>query len=94
MVDMKKGKKKPVLRAVDFFCGAGGMTYGLRQAGIKVLAGVDNDPECEETYKINNPGSKYIHTDIYDLTEENLEKSIEIEQNDDFLIFVGCSPCQ
>ena len=29
--------------AVDFFCGGGGMTYGLRQAGINVVAGVDFD---------------------------------------------------
>lgn len=28
-------------KAVDFFCGGGGMTYGLRQAGINVIAGVD-----------------------------------------------------
>ena len=27
-----------VLKAVDFFCGAGGMSLGLRNAGIEVLA--------------------------------------------------------
>ena len=27
-------------RAIDFFCGGGGMTCGLRQAGIDVIAGV------------------------------------------------------
>ena len=31
----------------DFFCGGGGMTYGLRQAGIDVVAGVDFDPDAE-----------------------------------------------
>ena len=25
-------------KAIDFFCGGGGMTYGLRQAGINVIA--------------------------------------------------------
>ena len=30
-----------MLRAIDFFCGGGGMTYGLRLAGINVIAGVD-----------------------------------------------------
>ncbi len=39
--------------AVDFFCGAGGMTHGLLQAGIHVLAGVDNEPVCEKTYRQN-----------------------------------------
>jgi DNA (cytosine-5)-methyltransferase 1 len=40
--------------AVDFFCGAGGMTQGLIQAGIHVLAGVDNEPMCEKTFKQNS----------------------------------------
>lgn len=30
-------------KAIDFFCGGGGMTCGLRQAGIDVIAGVDFD---------------------------------------------------
>lgn len=42
--------------AVDFFCGAGGMTSGLIQAGIKVIAGVDREARCEPTYRQNiNP---------------------------------------
>ncbi len=39
--------------AIDFFCGAGGMTNGLIKAGIHVLAGVDNEPLCERTYRQN-----------------------------------------
>jgi len=31
------------LKAIDFFCGAGGITCGLQQAGIKVLGGIDID---------------------------------------------------
>jgi len=41
-------------KAIDFFCGGGGMTCGLRQAGIRVLAGVDIDKEAKETYEANN----------------------------------------
>lgn len=39
--------------AIDFFCGAGGMTNGLIRAGIHVLAGVDNELLCEKTYRQN-----------------------------------------
>jgi DNA (cytosine-5)-methyltransferase 1 len=39
--------------AVDFFCGAGGMTLGLIKAGVHVIAGVDNEPLCESTYTQN-----------------------------------------
>ena len=55
-------ESKPViksnLKAVDFFCGAGGMSYGLSRSGIKVLGGIDNDPECKETYEYNNKPAK------------------------------------
>lgn len=89
-----KNKKKNELKAVDFFCGAGGMTYGMSLAGIKVLAGIDNDPDCKETYTINNPGTEYIQKDIHELTEEELAKITKIQKNDDSLIFIACSPCQ
>ena len=46
---------KKIFKAIDFFCGGGGMTYGLRQAGIDVIAGVDIDKEAKETYEYNNP---------------------------------------
>lgn len=39
--------------AIDFFCGAGGMTNGLISAGVAVLAGVDNEQMCRETYSQN-----------------------------------------
>ena len=30
-------------KAIDFFCGGGGMTCGLRHAGVDVIADVDFD---------------------------------------------------
>lgn len=82
------------LKAIDFFCGAGGMTYGFRLAGIKVLAGIDNDVECKETYELNNPDSDFIHADINHLSESDFQKRTGIQRNDDSLVFIGCSPCQ
>lgn len=70
------------------------MTHGLRQAGINVLAGVDNDPKCKETYEYNNPGSKFINVDITKYQAEELQNELQIPQNDDEMIFIGCSPCQ
>lgn len=31
-----------MIEAVDLFCGSGGLTCGLRQYGMNVLAGVDS----------------------------------------------------
>jgi DNA (cytosine-5)-methyltransferase 1 len=82
------------LKAVDFFCGAGGMSLGLITAGINVLAGVDNSPDCQLTYEKNIPGAKYIRHDICTLSAVELEKRLTLKVNDPSLVFAGCSPCQ
>ncbi|WP_353120961.1 DNA cytosine methyltransferase [Dysgonomonas capnocytophagoides] len=82
------------LKAVDFFCSGGGMSFGMQQAGVKVLAGIDIDQTCEETYIANIKGAKFIHADAFDYAEEQLEKSLNLKKNDDDLILIGCSPCQ
>ena len=82
------------LKAIDFFCGGGGMTCGLRQAGVDVIAGVDFAEECQETYEFNNPGSRFICADIKSLDVHVLENEFGVCKDDDTLIFVGCSPCQ
>ena len=81
-------------KAIDFFCGGGGMTCGLRQAGINVVAGVDFDKNAQATYEYNNPGSKFVHTDIRRLRSNYFERHFGIQRNDEHLILVGCSPCQ
>jgi len=86
--------KKKQLKAIDFFCSIGGMTYGFRKAGIDVIAGIDVDLSCKETYEFNNPTSKFIEADIKDYSIEELKKETSIKRNDDNLIFIGCSPCQ
>ena len=83
-----------VLRAIDFFCGGGGMTNGLIQAGIEVIAGVDLDPEAKETYEYNNRGATFVNADITKLPLDYFAKEFDVAQNDDDMVFVGCSPCQ
>lgn len=82
------------LKAIDFFCGGGGMTCGLRQSGIDVIAGVDFDKDCKETYEHNNPGSKFVLADVTKLRSNHFAKKFGVQKNDDNLIFIGCSPCQ
>jgi DNA (cytosine-5)-methyltransferase 1 len=94
MSTIERTTRDSTLRAVDFCSGGGGMTFGLRKSGINVLAGIDFDKDCKETYQINNPGSVFIHKDINELKCEELETLLSIEKNDDNMIFVGCTPCQ
>lgn len=86
--------KRTELKAIDFFCSGGGMSFGMQQAGIDILAGIDFDPNCKATYEANIKGAKYILADVSNLKEEDLAKEINIKKNDDNLILVGCSPCQ
>lgn len=82
------------LKAIDFFCGGGGMSYGMQEAGIKVLCGIDNDANCKETYEANIKGAEFILADVFSLKEKELEEKLSLKKNDDELILIGCSPCQ
>jgi DNA (cytosine-5)-methyltransferase 1 len=87
--------KRPLnLKAVDFFCGAGGMSLGLHNAGIKVLAGIDNAADCRETYEANVLGAKFIKHDISTLSAVSLGRRLKLRVDDPALVFAGCSPCQ
>ena len=70
------------------------MSCGLRQAGIKVIAGIDIDKSCKETYEFNNPDSKFVLADIHELSTRKIVKLLGLRRNDKDLVMVGCSPCQ
>ena len=82
-----------MIKAIDFFCGAGGLTKGLLTAGIEVLAGVDNDKRLKETYTHNNKPSRFINKDINKIKIGELREELEI-QNEDTTLYAACTPCQ
>ncbi len=77
--------------AIDLFCGCGGVTEGLKQAGFTVIAAVDNDPICCETYRLNHPEVHLLQKDICKTSARSL-KMILGKQKLDLLIV--CAPCQ
>ena len=87
------GKRNARLEAtaVDLFCGAGGLTRGLLDAGMNVAAGYDIDPDCEYAYEHNNPGAKFKKQSVADLTGAALEAHYPAGH---VRILVGCAPCQ
>ncbi len=46
--------------AIDLFCGAGGLSLGLRDAGFTVLLGADHDARAVETHEGNLGGLGYV----------------------------------
>jgi DNA (cytosine-5)-methyltransferase 1 len=82
-----------VIKGIDFFCGAGGLTRGLLDAGIAVLAGVDTDARLKATYEDNNKPSKFLAQDIRDINIKQLRKQLGIRSGDGVL-YAACTPCQ
>lgn len=76
---------------VDLFCGAGGLTHGLIEAGVKVVAGVDSDAACRHPYEANNEGTVFHQTDIAKLKASTLNSWFGQAQ---VRVLAGCAPCQ
>lgn len=81
---------EPLIYAVDLFCGVGGLTHGLIEGGIKVLAGVDLDSQCCFPYQKNN-NSIFIERDVSQISREELSQMFG---NAKFRLLAGCAPCQ
>lgn len=79
-----------MITGVDLFCGAGGLTHGLIRGEIKVVAGIDVDPQCRYPYEENN-AARFIERDIGELTGTQL-KSLWPQGSRRLL--AGCAPCQ
>jgi DNA (cytosine-5)-methyltransferase 1 len=78
------------IAAVDLFCGVGGLTRGLSNAGIDVRLGVDLDPACRFPIEENN-NTKFQQADVSSF------KASEIlsEFGDSAItLLAGCAPCQ
>jgi DNA (cytosine-5)-methyltransferase 1 len=84
---------KNMIKAIDFFCGAGGLTRGLLDAGIEVLAGVDIDCRLRETYEKNNSSAQFISADIKKVSIKALRRKLGIRK-EDLVLYGACTPCQ
>lgn len=80
----------PTIRAVDLFCGVGGLTHGLAKAGIDVVAGIDIEPACRYPYEENNK-AKFIERDVNELSAADVA---DVIRGGDISMIAGCAPCQ
>lgn len=76
--------------AVDLFCGAGGLTKGLEDAGIDVRLGIDVDPACEFPYTANNK-ARFLRKSVEDVMPREIDT---VFQRDCIRLLAGCAPCQ
>lgn len=80
-------------KAIDLFCGAGGLSTGLKKSGFRLCLGVDIDETALKTYKYNLKRTKILQEDIKKVTGEKITELTGIKRRDNFLL-AGCPPCQ
>jgi|SRR5579862_1949361 len=76
--------------AVDLFCGAAGLSLGLKNSGIEIAAGIDLDPACRYPFA-ENIGAPFIEEDVCALTAERVETWFGDAK---IRVLAGCAPCQ
>ena len=79
------------INAVDLFCGVGGLTCGVQQAGINVVAGYDIDPRSQFAYEFNN-NARFILKDVKEIDHQEIRNLYP--DDTDIKILMGCAPCQ
>lgn len=80
-------------KAIDLFCGAGGLTQGLKQAGFNVIAGVENHKTYCETYKMNHSSTHLEEKSILEVNPVELMENLGLQEGELDLL-AGCPPCQ
>src|ERR1051325_9476842 len=75
---------------VDLFCGIGGLSYGFKQEGFDVRAGVDSDVSCEFAFE-HNLGAPFFGTDIRKFSAAALKRLLQTDRG--YRVLIGSAPC-
>lgn len=75
-----------MIRSLDLFAGAGGLTLGVHQAGFDTVAAVEIDAYSAETFSRHSPTTDVIHRDVKNIQLSAFRKRIDV--------VIGGPPCQ
>ena len=79
--------------AIDLFCGCGGISAGLKNAGFNIITGVDIEPKYMTTFSHNFPESKTLKLDLSKIDALDFLNIINLKP-EDLLLLAGGPPCQ
>lgn len=80
------------ITVVDLFCGAGGLSQGLSDAGLQLLAAADHDPDACATYARNFPDAVLVQGDLTSLAKQ--AELLDALRGDSLDLLAGGPPCQ
>ena len=86
----KRRGRLPSIEVVDLFCGIGGLSYGMKSKGFKILEGFDLDATCKYAYETNNE-AKFVYKDIREVTKDDI---LPLYSKKAIKVLAGCAPCQ
>lgn len=73
---MTERTEKKTIRALDLFCGAGGSSWGAREAGVEIVAAFDLWPLAGEAHDANFPEAEFISGRLEELDVNALSKRL------------------
>lgn len=82
---------------VDFFCGAGGMSYGFHKIAdltgkFRWAGAVDIDNHAIDTYE-KNYGCRPQNLNLGEISTEEIINALDLNPENE-LVLIGCAPCQ
>lgn len=77
---------------IDLFCGCGGLSLGLVQAGFEAVAGIDYNESAIKTYRHNFKQANGICEDILSMDRNHI--SDQLGDLSDVDVIIGGPPCQ
>lgn len=79
-------------KALSFFAGCGGLCYGIRAAGFKIVGTSEIHEGFRRIYSLNFPDTIQLTNDVRQFLDKDCESVLEREKNIDLMI--GGPPCQ
>ena len=74
------------MKAIDLFCGAGGLSLGLKRAGWELVASVEHDHYASATHRLNFPNCQHFDCDIQQIDWRPFAGKVDL--------VAGGPPCQ
>ena len=80
-------------KAIDLFCGAGGLSEGLCQAGFNIIAANDSDKHAGSTFRQQHPDTRFFSGPIESISVPDILGSLGLAKGE-LDCLAGGPPCQ